>query len=95
MGKENIEDIEDSDYYECILTPKNAPTESKNGITLNGSNDQYVDAHLELMKLFKVKGDHFIINKTEINICRNIEITDLLSVEIVNSGSAEKSHDQS
>ena len=68
MGKENIEDIEDSDYYECILTPKNAPTESKNGITLNGSNDQYVEAHLELLKLFKVKGDHYMINKTEIAI---------------------------
>ena len=68
MAKDAIEKMENesSDYYECILTPKNAPDDNKSGITINGSNDQYIEAHLKLLEILNVKGDRYIINNTEV-----------------------------
>ena len=70
MAKDAIEKMENesSDYYDCILTPKNASDENKNGITINGSNDQYIEAHLKLLEVLNVKGDRYIINNIEVGI---------------------------
>ena len=66
---ENFDDYEDfSDYYDCVLTPNNAPEDSKTGITFKGKDAEYLKAHKMIMNIAQNKGDCFNINGIEVNI---------------------------
>ena len=59
---------EDQDYYEWILTPKNASEENKSGVTFKGRDTEYFNAHGKIIALFKKRGEKFIINGIELFI---------------------------
>ena len=64
-----MDDTEDlSDYYECVLTPNNAPSDSKTGVTFKGKDAEYLKAHKIIMNIAQNKGDRYNINDTEVNI---------------------------
>ena len=63
---DNSED--NSDYYECVLTPNNAPADSKTGVTFKGKDAEYLKAHKIIMTIAQNKGDRYNINDTEVNI---------------------------
>ena len=66
---EYYDDSEDfSDYYECVLTPNNAPEDSKTGITFKGKDSEYLKAHKMIIDIAKNKGDSYNINGIEVNI---------------------------
>ena len=60
-----MDDTEDfSDYYECVLTPNNAPADSKTGVTFKGKDAEYLKAHEIIMNMAQSKGKiHPILNK--------------------------------
>ena len=53
---------DDQEYYEWILTPKNASEENK------GNDTEYINAHGKIVALFKKRGEKFIINGIEMSI---------------------------
>ena len=56
------------DYYDCVLTPNNAPPDSKTGVTFRGKDGEYLKAHKILMEITQKRGDRYIINETEFNV---------------------------
>ena len=56
------------DYYETVLTPNNAPIDSKTGVTFKGKDAEYLKAHKTMMGMIKSRGDRYIINETEFNV---------------------------
>ena len=56
------------DYYETVLTPNNAPNDSKTGVTFKGKDAEYLKAHRIMMEMAKSRGDRYIINETEFNV---------------------------
>ena len=60
--------VEDSDYYTSVLTPYNAPLDSKTGVTFKGKDAEYIKAHKLMMEMIKSRGDRYLINETEFNI---------------------------
>ena len=69
----DIEEVEggDSDFYTVNLTPKNATSEWKSGVTITGSTEEYLSAHKKLMDMMSKKGERFVINGVEIAILDN------------------------
>ena len=63
---DNTEEL--SDYYECVLTPNNAPADCKTGVTFKGKDADYLKAHKMIMNIAQNKGDRYTINDTEVNI---------------------------
>ena len=63
---DNTEEL--SDYYECVLTPNNAPADCKTGVTFKGKDADYLKAHKMIMNIAQNKGDRYMINDTEGNI---------------------------
>ena len=54
--------------FEWSLTPHNASSESKTGITFKGKDTEYIHAHAKLAEMFTTKGESFLINGIEIRI---------------------------
>ena len=62
------EEDECGDYYDCVLTPNNAPDDCKTGVTFRGKDAEYLKAHKILMDMSQKRGDRYIINETEFNV---------------------------
>ena len=60
-----------SEYFDCTITPINAPDEGKTGVTFKGTNEEYIQAYTLIMDMFKKKGDRYIINGVEFAIIDN------------------------
>ena len=58
-------------FYDCTVTPSNAPEEGKTGVTIKGSNEEYIQAYTMIMDIFKRKGDRYVINGVEIAVNDN------------------------
>ena len=58
-------------FYDCTITPSNAPEEGKTGVTIKGSNEEYIQAYTMIMDIFKRKGDRYVINGVEIAVNDN------------------------
>ena len=54
--------------YELELVPKTANKDKKTGVTIKGSESQYLDAHKMLKDMIQKKGDRFLINGVEVGV---------------------------
>ena len=57
-----------SQFYNLASFPKNVPEDNITGITIKGTNSDYLKGHEILMEMFVKKGDKFDIDGTEVMV---------------------------
>ena len=54
MDSNDSNDHENSSiFYDCTKTPTNAPEDGKTGVTIKGTNEEYIQAYTMIMDIFK------------------------------------------
>ena len=79
-----------SEFYDCSFTPSNAAEEGKTGVTIKGTNEEYIQAYTMIMEMFKKKGDKYIINGFEVVILDNHSVRPFIIEIKLKSGMSGK-----
>ena len=73
-----------NEYYDCVMTPNNAPVDNKTGFTFKGSDVEYLKGHKVIMEMVQKKGDRFVINGSEISIVDNPPKSSVIGLTVIN-----------